>query len=196
MSENNLNKFIDAVLKDANEQKERLLKEIEEEKQRELEKAENDILKNIYTHIQSEISEIKHQSGRDLSKKALEIRKELLLKRDALSEKIFAMLKERLNSFIQTEDYKKFLSDGIAKAISLAGDCKVIFYTSARDAELVKALCKDLNCNAETEIDEEIGLGGFILICNEKGIRLNETLDERFKEQIGHFNEISGLVIS
>lgn len=196
MSDNNLDKFIDAVLKDANEQREHLLQEIEEEKQRELEKAENDILKNIYIHIQSEIAEIKHQSGRDLSKKALEIRKELLQKRDGLSEKIFAMLKERLTAFIQTEDYKKYLFDGIQKTISLSGDCKVIFYTLAKDTELVKGLCKDLKCNAEVEIDEEIELGGFILVCNEKGIRLNETLDERFKEQIGHFNEISGLVIS
>jgi V/A-type H+-transporting ATPase subunit E len=191
-----LNKFIDAVLKDANEQRERLLKEIEEEKQRELEKAENDILKNIYAHIQAEIAEIKHQSGRDLSKKALEIRKELLQKRDELSEKIFAMITERLTAFIQTEDYKNYLSSCIQKSISLVGNCKVIFYTCAKDTELVKALYKDLNCNAEIEIDEEIKLGGFILICNEKGIRMNETLDERFNEQKGHFNEISGLVIS
>jgi hypothetical protein len=65
-----------------------------------------------------------------------------------------------------------------------------------KDTELVGTLCKELNCNADVLADEEIALGGFILVCHEKGIRLNETLDEKFKEQTEHFNEISGLVIS
>jgi vacuolar-type H+-ATPase subunit E/Vma4 len=191
-----MKKFVDAIINDAIEQKEQLLKEIDEQKCSELSKAEEEILSNIYLDIKAQIADIKNNVSKDISKKSLEIKNQLLQKRDALTSIVYDKLKEKLLNFVASNDYKVYVKQSIERNLLDIGSKAVTLIISMRDYALFKEICENAKIDAELKTDDEIVYGGFIILSKEKALRIDETIDEKLRLSHEYFGEISGLVIN
>lgn len=194
--DNSMDKFTDAIIKDANEQKKRLLSELEKEKQKEIEKAEAEILNDIFHKIQSEISDIKNYASREISKKSFEMRKELLKKRDEFTEEVFKKLKAKLIEFTASEEYKSYLFNLLQASFEKTGKENLNIEICERDKTVLEKICKDLSVTPEFVVNDDIEIGGFIIQSPEKSIKIIETLDRKVIEQREYFGEISGMSLS
>ena len=172
-----------------------MLLENEKEKSNRIKKAEEEILNNIFTDIKQQISDIKNNFSRDLSKKSLEIRNELLAKREQLTSMVFLKLKDKLISFTKSNEYKDYLIISLKKNTSEINNNSLEILVCEKDKLFFEGICNILNLNAVINVNENILIGGYILLCNDKALKFDESLDEKLILSREYFNEISELVI-
>lgn len=94
-------------------------------------------------------------------------------KRDALVDQLFDELKAKLLAFANSDKYEDYLNKKLAKFNDLA---KVKVVVRSQD----QAFFSDAKWNVETS--DEIVLGGFKVLDENKGRMFDETLDEAFNE--------------
>lgn len=186
--EQKLSKFIDAINKEAKERREQILRDAKEYSDRELEHAEQEVLTDAYELIQKETALMRNEIGRDLSKKTIDGRKELILKREQMTNQIFERAASGLKEFTQTPEYKGFLlktAENGAKRLS----GEITLYLRAEDMKFESAVSDKISCTVVTA--DDIQIGGLRL--SDGQILIDQTLDSRLEEQREDFIKTSGL---
>ncbi len=188
-----LKKFSAILFKDAEEKRQQILKEMEDYRAAALEKAEQDILLEAYNLIQTEITDIKNQSSKRVSIKAMEGRRNLIKKRDEITDRIFESVKARLLDYTKSPAYLDFLTNAAKSALTL--DDAVILLKK-EDLGFGDQILKALGKQIPVQEHERIHIGGLIIKSQKSGIIIDETLDERLKNQRTWFATNSNLTIS
>lgn len=195
-SEKKLDKFSSAVLKDAQEQRAKILAEIEEYRKSELEKAEEEILHDAYVMIQNEIASIKNKHSRKISLAELDGRRQQLILRDKLTEKVFDEAAVQITEFTKSDKYKQYMLDLVKKSCAQIPEGKIIISVKNDDLGLGGDLAAASGREAEVKADAAIQLGGLLVSNPENGIVVDETLDFKLNSQRDWFTSVSGLSIS
>ncbi|HEX2937906.1 MAG TPA: V-type ATP synthase subunit E family protein [Ruminiclostridium sp.] len=195
-SEKKLENFSSAVLKDAEEQRSKILAEIEEYRKRELEKAEEEILHDAYVMIQNEIASIKNKHSRKISLAELEGRRNQLVLRDQLTNKVFEESAALIIDFTKSEGYKQYMLDLVKKSCSEIPEGNIVISVKKDDIALSSELAAASGRDAKVEANAAIKLGGILVSNPEKGIVVDETLDLKLSSQKDWFTSVSGLSIS
>ena len=185
--EQKYNKFVTALTGEVNQEREKILKEIEDYKTAQIEHAEKKAKSEYKLKIQKKTLEIHESCGKYASKRILEIRKKLFTQRDEIQQKVFSKVEERLNTFVNSNEYDEFLKKNIAEFIDYIDTDSTVF---ARTVDVQK-VTKLVDCNVVP--DDTIKLGG--LIMKNKNNLFNCTLDQQLVEQIVWFEENSKLNI-
>ena len=193
--ENKLDKFSSAVLKDAQEQREKILQEIEEYRKSQMEKAEEEILHEAYIMIQNEIASIKNQESRKISLAELEGRRKLLKQREEITAKVFGETAGRLLAFTRSPEYAPYMVRHVkACAVQLPAG-RVVIRVKKDDLALSDSLIGACGREASVEAAGDIEIGGFIMINEEVGLVVDETIDLKLKSQKDWFAAASGLTL-
>lgn len=190
-----LDKFSAAVLKDAQEHRSKILEEVENYRKAETDKAEEEILHEAYVLIQNEITSIRNDHTREVSRAELEGRRDLLLYRETLTKKVFDEVSNKLSDFTKTEDYLKYMSELIKKSLENLPDGDVTIAVKPADIALKDKLLAGLTRDVKFIENKSINLGGFILSNANAGVEIDETLDVKLKNQNDWFAAKSGLSI-
>ncbi len=191
----NLNKFIEAVIDDATQQKNQLLSELSKKKQEKLDLYEIEILKEFYKKIQDEVASIKNRTSLEIAKEAMYSKMELIAKRDEMAKEVFEMLRGKIKAFLETEEYCVYFSRKLLLALNNNKEHCSVFVRKA-DVECAKAVIKSISVDVDVNEDETITMGGFVIIKSEGLVKIDETIESRLNTQFENFNEISELVIS
>lgn len=195
-SEKKLDKFSSAVLKDAEEQRSKILAEIEEYRRSELEKAEEEILHDAYVMIQNEIASIKNKHSRKISLAELEGRRNQLVLRDRLVDKVFEETASKIAAFTKTDGYRQYMIDLVKKSCDQIPEGSIVISVKKDDLFLSSDLIAASGRDAKVEANAVIQLGGVLVSNPEKGIVVDETLDLKLNNQKDWFISVSGLSIS
>ncbi len=193
-----LSKFSSAVLSDAMRENEQLLRELEEQRKQQLDRAENELLSESYRYIQSELEHIRSSINQALSKRTLELKKDIVKKSGQLSSALYNDVLERLRAYAGTDAYREYLfslARRIAEEFS-ACDHPMVLELSPRDIPWAQELTAVFGGNCETKENEEILLGGLIATVPDRGIVLEETLDQRLQAVFEEFIENNELLCS
>lgn len=193
-----LGKFSSAVLSDAMRENEQLLRELEEYRKQQLDRAENELLSESYRYIQSELEEMRGSINQVLSKRTLELKKDIVKKSEQLSAALHAEVLDRLQHFSETDAYRVYLfslARRIAKEFSIC-DCRVVLELCPRDMRYADELSAVFGDHCESKENEEITLGGLIATIPDRGIVLEETLDLRLNTEFESFIENNDLLCS
>lgn len=144
---------------------------------------------------EKEINELVLANAKEISRMQTKINKQLINKRQELQNEIFDACKKKLVEFTQTKDYQEWVNQKIAKidASMLDGQTEISF--NQRDQQLAKQCANQLGKKVELKFNDEIQIGGFILVNYTKSIVLDESLDNRLAEQKEWFYNHSGLMI-
>ena len=105
-----------SVLDQAEAEAKKLRDEAAAYKEAAMKKAETEVLQELYSRIQDEISEIHTSATRSVSQKESKERQELLLRREEITRAVFEQVKKRLLDFTKTPAYIDLMNE-IAKEL-------------------------------------------------------------------------------
>ncbi|WP_312642959.1 hypothetical protein [Hydrogenoanaerobacterium sp.] len=170
--------------------------EIEAYRTGELGKHEDDTLAETYHIIQSEVSEISVEGTKDFSRKKMELKKKLYVKRDEYNKLIFAEARIKLAEFTKTAEYSAFLRGKVQKLVDSHGCAGAKLCLKADDLKYETELRKICGDALLIEADEQILIGGAKLVNEAKSFISDETLDAALEEQKEWFAANSGFIVT
>ena len=187
-----LKKFSGTVLKDAEEQREKLEEEIECEKKTRMSAKEDEFLADAYMTIQKNITQIQKEDNEKLLHAELEARKALLKKREQIIDFVFELAEKKIREFMKTPEYREGLNKKIKTALSeLGAGAKVVYLTEA-DAGIF-----DTECGAKLEcVSDKDFIGGVKAVNTDRDIAVNYSYYELLLAERNSFLQKSGLSLS
>ena len=113
MSELNkkLDHFTSALLAEATAETDRLLSEIKAQHDNSYSAAEDKILAEAYHYIRTEVSRIRSEEGRKVSRHMLDNKKTLYLRREEIAREVFEAVRDRIVAYSATPAYRKRLAE-------------------------------------------------------------------------------------
>ncbi|HCC35511.1 MAG TPA: hypothetical protein DEQ02_07735 [Ruminococcaceae bacterium] len=195
MAQDKIGKFVEAINKEAEKRKAQIENETELFIKQEIDKAENEALQESYELIQQKIVSLKQDIGRDLSRRELESRRRIFLRREEIENNVFDEARRRLSEFTKTGEYPALLRRSADKLAERTPEGAIYIFLRPADmqfAELIK------NANPRIVIKEDIGIeiGGLKAENSDRTIIFDDTLDSRLQSRRAWFEENSGLTIA
>jgi vacuolar-type H+-ATPase subunit E/Vma4 len=193
--EEKLAHFSKFVLADANEKRESMLAEVEKERKKAKETREMECLSEAYSDIQKAVSKSSRENNERVLKVEMELKKALILKREAIIEEVFSEVEEKIKAFLKSPDYEAWLLARARQAAEEVGGGDVLVYVMPEDMKYVQALKKELG-NVEIEAGEDNSfLGGVKIYNRDKKVFADYSMQERLEAEKRSFLQTSGLVI-
>ena len=181
------------IVEDMNEQKtlieNRICDEVEYSHDDKIRFFKAGLSKEVESYFEKELNELRLFAANETSQFKLSEKRKLLSRRHTLVESMFKEIEEEIKSFINSSEYKKF----ITKKIDTLNDISkgAIFIVRDEDEELISEIMKSKGLNNKVEVDY-LPLGGFIINDLEKGRNFDFALDSKLKEQKKWFQNYSG----
>lgn len=174
-----LNRFIAAVNCVAEKQAEEILGEAEEERKSILSAAQSLAEEEKERTVRNDLKMMSGRCVRMVSKAQLDMKKEILICREELTDKLFDSVKNKLAEYRKTKEYKEKL----CRAVSEEDTREARILLSPEDMRLSSEIKKAAEKSASVAADETIRYGGFRILYSDKGIISDRTFDSALKEQ-------------
>lgn len=188
--------FLKAIEKYAEEQRTKIQSEAEDFKEKELNKAEEEGLREAYVLIQKKMSDINTKIASELSKAESASRKEIFVKRQEISEKVFQKAKQKLLDYTKTAKYSDMLQKSTKEISARLNADDVVLLVKEDDMKFEKELKAAFGRNCEVKSSNEIEIGGVMGMSHKMGLLADESLDTKLSEQHEWFYENSGLCVT
>ncbi|MEG1943604.1 MAG: V-type ATP synthase subunit E family protein, partial [Angelakisella sp.] len=103
-------KMIEAsVMREAQEKADALTTQKNNFRKAAFDKAEDEVLREMYSRIQDEISDIRGNATRSVSREEAKYRQNLLLRREEITRAVFQQVRTRLLAYAKTDEYSEFI---------------------------------------------------------------------------------------
>ena len=187
-------RFLDAINRYAEQQKEKISLELEKQKADKIAQATESGLKDAYELIKRDISERIAAIRIDSAKKEQELRSCLFAERRRICDEVFERAAEKLRHYAETQEYADALIRSAGGIAAKCGGEPCTVLVKESDLKLSDRL-QSIFSNAQISADSSICLGGIKVICQAKGLLFDDTMDASLKEQRARFIEESGLKV-
>lgn len=188
-------KFYIAINHYAEEQRRKIQEEISAFKEKELGEAEIEVLTECYLMIQKEMTQMRSGISREMSMREMDLKRQLLEKRQKIADDVFRSATEKLVEFTKTDRYIEFLKQS-AEQISkkLQGQDTIIFVKAGDEPheEIIRSAFQHF-CSFQTL--NSIRIGGIQARNDGSGLFVDETLDTLLNNQRDWFEEQSGMAV-
>lgn len=175
-----LNRFINAVKSETDRQTAQILSEANAEKEAILSAAVSSAREARERHISDSLKMEKSRCMRNVSKAELDIKREVLLCREKLTEELFSRITEKISEFRKTDNYLKLL---ISRLKSEKTGSNALVCLAPEDMPLADRLKASVGGELTFSEDENIKLGGFYIIRHDNNTVIDRTFDCSVKEQ-------------
>lgn len=191
ITEKNVREFIDAINRDALEECNKIKAEAENYRRDEYEEAKKRIKRDSEQEKQYEITKIKTQTNREISKLVNEAKRQVVSRREKITAQVFNDALKKLSDFTESENYADFLVASALKIAEALGEENLTVFMREKDMAFSEKIAEKVKCSFE--IDNTIKTGG---LKGKSGNTLaDDTLDERLQEQSEWFKANSGLTV-
>lgn len=179
-----LSRFSIAVNEKIDEQINSILTDAQNQKENILNSAEEQILQEMFDKMQSQIKQMKAKYKMLKSQALQDNKKETLIYRQKLADRVFENVESKLKAFTDSPDYEAYL-------LKLLNDEPVsdntVIRLSERDFKFKDKLSEAVNSNCNFEIDKSIKFGG-LSVFDKKSLVVNDkTIDNALEEQKKQF---------
>lgn len=192
-----LERFIQHILTDAASERDEILAGLDARRSDELAAAEDAILAETYEYIRKSVTEIRTETGRQVSQRLLSNKRDIAVRREQIADEVFNQTRERISEFVASPEYEEHLMRLFEKALEALGNpYDGVVYLRPEDMRFEQELRK-LRPTVFFEFCEgNFSLGGIILDCRSKQQRIDESFDTALSDLDGHFAELFGLSLS
>ncbi|HCA71177.1 MAG TPA: hypothetical protein DHW78_08070 [Ruminococcaceae bacterium] len=194
-SDEKVSKFHDAINHYATEQRNKIEQEVADYKAHELENAEKEVLNEAYRLIQAEMAAMRNKIAREMALREQDARRELLTRRQQISDEVFANAKESLTKFTETDKYKVFLEKAAKEAVPLFQASDITIGMKPGDEAYQSTVKTAFGGKCTFVEDKTIHLGGLRIISKSLGLTADQTLDALLEDQRDWFETHSGLAV-
>lgn len=190
-TEEKLQHFYDAAIKEARDNAGRLLDEHEKELKNLLEEHKKAKDREIAIALKAETDQASREINKTLSSQLLDIKREGKKCQDRYKEKLFQEVMTLLEEFKKTKSYEDYLRRKIQEALEFAQQDSVTLYLSPEDAAKVSPMSKEFG--VDLQIAEHSFLGGVQAKIPEKNILIDSSFLEAFNNEKANFTFDGGL---
>ena len=189
-----LQRFENIIFSDVDSKVNATIEEADRYKENALSEHHEQIMDKYFDYMQDQVHLIQSDIKRQMAKAELSAKRELLLYRNQISEKVFQNVKKQLSDFAQSSDYKTYLMNSIRDCTDSNSfpDAKIL----VRQEDLTFLKENDFNQHFTIEQDRSIRLGGFILLDKSAGMMIDQSFDSKLNELVSYFIQTSGLMIN
>lgn len=142
--------------------------------------------------IKAETANARREINKALSSEQLLIKRQWSKRQNEMKDKLFAEVKQRLVSFMESPAYDGFLENKIREAKEFAGEDELTVYLSPADAEKVDVLSKKTGLTLG--ISQEDFLGGVRAVISDKNILIDNSFLEMYASERKQFSFDGGLI--
>ena len=187
-------RFLEAIEKYAEQQRDEMRAEVEAFRKEQLSAANEEGTAAAFKFIQEQKQEFKASLAKEAALKETKKKRELFEKRNEMAQTVFDEAQKKLINFTKSGKYKEYLATSARMIGERLGGKKAILSLSVKDKAL-KSVVENALPGCEIVFDESIGIGGIRCSCPELSIILDDTLDAKFEERKRLFIENSGLIV-
>ena len=176
--------FLNAIDKYAKKRRKKINDEIEAIEERELKKAEAEIVEDVNTMIQRELTAMKNKILIEVSHKEIEERKKVSIRRRDMIKEMFSECRQKLLDYTKSGEYLDSLKEyavQIAKMLSNLDDVKL--FVKKEDLKHEEEIKKAFGKKCEVISADDIEIGGIRGFSETRGIIADETLDAKLNDQ-------------
>jgi Archaeal/vacuolar-type H+-ATPase subunit E len=194
-NEEKMNKFNLAINHYAEEQRRKIEQEIADFKQKELEEAEVDALTEAYRLIQKEMAEMRNGIAREMARREMDGRRELLEQRQKITEQVFERAKQQLTEFTQKAEYAALLQKFASQLPDQFRRSGTVIEIRKEDEQFEDQIKNAFGGDCTFRVEPGILIGGIRAYNSEIGLMADETLDSMLEDQRERFEEDSGMAV-
>ena len=180
-----LERFVNAVNSEVDKEIDRIISEAEASKMEMIEAAKDESLNMAYDKIKDSVKKVQAKYVKIVSKAELDSKKDVLIQREKLTQKVFDNIMQSLIAFREKPQYLKYLID-VAKSQKL--NDSVVICLRAEDMKYSSDIKKALGVSCEFREDATIKLGGLSVLYADQGMLMDKTIDLALSEQRDIFN--------
>lgn len=179
----------------ANKKIEALETLIESIKTKQISLLEEELNDTIKKAKDNELNEMNAEYSAALNRIKVNSHKEVIKKKRDLMESVLLEVKNKLLKFVGTEEYKEKMLFLVKKIDKDFCGTEITFKIMKKDKVLRDIIKNNFKNKYEIIEDDLIKIGGFIAICNEKGILTDQSIDSSLEEKRKWFYENSKFAI-
>ncbi len=153
------------------------------------------VIGEMFTYTQQAVSDSKQKALNAISAAERQATQTLFVRREELSQQIFAQVRNRLLEYASGEEYRKQLAQEIASCHEGYDHTTTTLHLRTADMPLAGQLAALLPGCTILE-DEQLALGGFVLENTAARILIDATLEYRLEQQKAWFREHCGLRVN
>jgi V/A-type H+-transporting ATPase subunit E len=176
-----LEHFYSAVIESATRQGEEIVSTQEKSLKKLYEDRKQAALKKAKHTYRVESERMRREKNRQLSTKAIEIRRKMGDKVEEIVECIFRDVEKKLKEFMQTSAYEDYLVDKIKKAKSFAQEADIIIYLNPSD-EYRKSILEERS-GAKLTISDRDFFGGIRAVIPSRSILIDHSFLTKLAEE-------------
>ena len=192
-----LDRFTAKILAEAAAESRRAMEEVQRRREQRIQEAEDEVLKEAYDYIHTEVSRIQAEAGRGVSRHMLDNKRTLSLRRKEMAQEVFALVRAKIAAFTRTDAYIRRMAALMTEAAGyLAGAKEVLVTLREEDMGLRQALADSVPLMHLTFQTGDFRMGGLVAESPDLGLRVDASFDSAAQELSGHFAELFGLSLS
>lgn len=192
-----LDRFTAKILAEAAAESRRAMEEVQRRREQRIREAEDEVLKEAYDYIHTEVSRIQAEAGRGVSRHMLDNKRTLSLRRKEMAQEVFALVRAKIAAFTRTDAYTRRMAALMTEAAGyLAGAKEVLVTLREEDMGLRQLLTDAVPLMHLTFQPGDFRMGGLVAESPDLGLRVDASFDSAAEELSGHFAELFGLSLS
>ena len=192
-----LDRFTAKILAEAAAESRRAMEEVQRRREQRIQEAEDEVLKEAYDYIHTEVSRIQAEAGRGVSRHMLDNKRTLSLRRKEMAQEVFALVRAKIAAFTRTDAYTRRMAALMTEAAGyLAGAKEVLVTLREEDMGLRQLLTDAVPLMHLTFQPGDFRMGGLVAESPDLGLRVDASFDSAAEELSGHFAELFGLSLS
>ena len=188
--------FTESILHESGKEADRILNSLHARCEAALQDAEREIEASAEIYKRSKISEITSAEHRRVSAKDNENRHQLLQFRENCAYEIFNTVLDRIESFVASAEYPGHMAGLLVQAMEQIGnEFSVQVLLRQEDMGLAEELRSKVPAADITFAEGGLSLGGLILLCPDRGIRVDMSFQSSLDSLRGRFSDLSEMYI-
>lgn len=176
-----LDVFYNSAIQTATEQSSQIIEEYKASLKNVYDDKETNLRRMAASRLHIESDSLLRDKNKRLSSTALDIRKRTTEKMDELKEILFADVKNRLISFMETPEYTAYLIGKLNDAVSFAQGDVMTLYINPSDAGKKSVL--EGSTGLTVTISKTDFMGGLRAVIHEKNILIDNSFKTKLAEQ-------------
>ena len=192
-----LDRFTAKILAEAAAESRRAMEEVQRRREQRIQEAEDEVLKEAYDYIHTEVSRIQAEAGRGVSRHMLDNKRTLSLRRKEMAQEVFALVRAKIAAFTRTDAYTRRMAALMTEAAGYLDGAKEVLVTlREEDMGLRQLLTDAVPLMPLTFQPGDFRMGGPVAESPDLGLRVDASFDSAAEELSGHFAELFGLSLS
>ena len=177
-----LKRFTEAITSDAAADSYAIMEEVRRQRESSQRSAVDDSLEAAYRYIKAEVTRIRTESGRTVSRRMMDNKRTLYARRAELSGEVLRDVMQKLADYVTGPAYAEQLTGMARQAAGAFGGAPTVISLRREDMTRIPTLRKAVEGRDVTFVEGTFRLGGLTAECPGQQRQINMTFDANLAE--------------